>query len=163
MKVQVRKVLGLVGASVFGLVAFAQETDTLFPVAAAQSDLYEITSSELALERAASEAVRTYAQTMINHHTMTTEQLTPIAEELGLTPPTETTAAAQLDIAYLETLEGAAFDTAYMEQQQVSHEAAVAAFEIASETAQNEDLRAFATENLPIIEEHLTMVQEMTE
>ena len=76
-------------------------------------------------------------------------------------PPTETTAAAQLDIAYLGTLEGAAFDAAYMEQQQVSHEAAVAAFEIASETAQNEDLRAFATENLPIIQEHLTMVQQM--
>ena len=146
-----RKVFSLVGASVFGLVAFPQETDTLFPVAAAQSDLYEITSSELALERAVSEEVRTYAQTMIGHHTMTTKQLTPIAEELGLTLPTETTAAAKLDVAYLETLEGAAFDTAYMEQQMVSHQAAVAAFEIASKTAQNEALQAFAMENLPII------------
>ena len=156
----VRKVLGLVAVATLG-VASAQETDTLFAAAAAQSDLYEIGSSELALGRAASEEVRTYAQTMIDHHTMTTEQLTPIAEELGVTPPGETTAAAQLDIAYLETLEGAAFDTAYMEQQRVSHEAAVAAFEIASETAQNADLKAFATENLPIIEEHLTMVEGM--
>lgn len=156
----VRKILGLVVVATLGVVS-AQETDTLFPVAAAQGDLYEITSSELALERASSEEVRTYAQTMIDHHTMTTEQLTPIAGELGVTPPDETTAAAQLDIAYLETLEGAAFDTAYMEQQRVSHETAVAAFKIASETAQNAALKAFATENLPIIQGHLTMVQEM--
>ncbi len=161
MKVQARKILGLVVASTFALVAFAQETDTLFATAAAQGDIYEITSSELALERAASEEVRTFAQDMIADHTATTEQLTPIAEELGVTPPTETTAAAQLDIAYLETLEGAAFDTAYMEGQLVSHESAVAAFEIASKTAQNEALRAFATENLPIIREHLEMVQGM--
>ena len=90
---------------------------------------------------------------MIDDHT-TTEQLTPIAEALGLTSPTRTTAAAQLDIAYLETLEGEAFDAAYMAQQLLSHEAAVAAFEIAVETAQNKDLRAFATANLPIIREH---------
>ena len=161
MKVQTQKVFGLVIASMFGLVAFAQETDTLFATAAAQGDIYEITSSELALERATSDAIRTFAQDMIADHTATTEQLVPIAEELGVTPPTETTAAFQLDIAYLETLEGAAFDTAYMEGQLVSHQAAVAAFEIGSQTAQNEDLRAFATENLPIIQEHLQMVQGM--
>lgn len=156
------KVLGLTVVAALG-VAAAQETDALFATAAAQSDLYEIGSSELALERATSEEVRTFAQDMIDDHTATTAQLTPIAEELGVTPPTETTAAAQLDIAYLETLEGAAFDAAYLAGQRVSHEGAVAAFEIASETAQNEALRAFVTENLPVIQEHLTMVQEMTQ
>ena len=61
---------------------------------------------------------------------------------------------AQFDIAYLETLEGEAFDTACMEQR-LSHEAAVAAFETAAETAQNEALKAFAAENLPIIQAHM--------
>lgn len=162
MKGTAGKVLALVVVAALG-VASAQATDALFVTAAAQSDLYEISSSELALERATSEAVRTFAQDMIADHTATTEQLTPTAEELGVTPPTETTAAAQLDLAYLETLEGEAFDAAYLEQQRVSHEAAVAAFEIASETAQNAALKEFATENLPIIEEHLTMVQEMAQ
>lgn len=155
MKVRAGRVLALVFGLTVGLAASAQETDTLFATAAAQSDLYEIASSELALARASSEEVRAFAQRMIDDHTATTEQLTPIAEELGVTPPTETTAAAQLDIAYLETLEGEAFDTAYMEQQRLSHEAAVAAFEIAAETAQNEALKAFAAENLPIIQAHM--------
>ena len=155
MKVHARKVLGLLAVSTVSWVAFAQETDALFVTTAAQSDLYEITSSELALERASSEEVRAFAQRMIDDHTATTEQLTPIAEALGVTPPAETTAAAQLDIAYLETLEGEAFDTAYMAQQRLSHEAAVAAFEIAAETAQDEALRAFATKNLPVIQAHM--------
>ena len=105
MRLQAHKVLGLVVALMFAFVAFAQEVDTLFATAAAQDDIYEITSSELALERAGSEEVRTFAQTMIDAHTATTEQLTPIATELGVTPPTETMAAAQLNIARLETLE----------------------------------------------------------
>lgn len=155
MKLHARKILGLLAASTVGWVAFAQETDALFATAAAQSDLYEITSSELALERASSEEVRAFAQRMIDDHTATTEQLTPVAEALGVTPPTETTAAAQLDLAYLGTLEGEAFDTAYMEQQRLSHEAAVAAFEIAAETAQDEALRAFVTKNLPVIQAHM--------
>ena len=105
MRPQARKVLALVIALTFGLVAFAQEVDTLFATAAARDDIYEITSLELALERAASEEVRTFAQAMIDAHTATTEQLTPIATELGVRPPTETMAAAQLNIARLETLE----------------------------------------------------------
>lgn len=161
MRVQAHKVLGLVVALMFVFVAFAQETDTLFTTAAAQDDIYEITSSELALERAASEEVRTFAQTMIDAHTATTKQLTPIATELGVTPPTETMPAAQLNIAYLETLEGAAFDTEYMKQQVVSHEMAVGVYEIASKTAQNEALKEFATATLPIIREHLQMAQGM--
>ena len=124
-KVRTGRVLALVFGLTVGLAASAQETDVLFATATAQSDLYEIASSELALTRASSEEVRAFARRMIDDHTATTERLTPIAEELGVTPPTETTAAAQLDITYLETLEGEAFGTAYMEQQRLSHEAAV--------------------------------------
>src|SRR3954468_4823152 len=41
---------------------------------AASSDLYEIESSRLALERSQSPAIKQFAQMMIDHHTMTTQQ-----------------------------------------------------------------------------------------
>ncbi len=129
--------------------------DQKFMMMAATGGMAEVEMARLALEKSSSDAVKQYARKMIDDHTATTEQLTPIAEALGVTPPAETTAAAQLDIAYLETLEGEAFDTAYMAQQRLSHEAAVAAFEIAAETAQDEALRAFATKNLPVIQAHM--------
>ena len=154
------KFAALLVTAAFGFVAFAQ-TDSLFAAAAAQSDIYEITSSQVALDQTENQAVRALAQRMIHDHSETTAQLKPIAEAMGVTPPTRTNAAARLEIAYLKTLNGDAFDSEYVKQQVVSHEAAVGAFQIASKTAQNSDLKAFAQKFLPVIQEHLEMARQL--
>jgi putative membrane protein len=173
-----QKVFALLGLMMLATFGFAQDTtdtqampsvsgmdaDTLFVMTAAQGDLYEITSSQLALEQAESQEVKDFAQMMIDDHTATTEQLTAIAGELGVTPPTEPNPMQQFMLVYLQGLQGADFDTAYMRQQVVSHAAAVEAFTTAaSGGAQNESLVAFANENLPTIEQHLTMAQGMAQ
>ena len=154
------KLAALLVMVAFGFVAFAQ-TDPLFAATAAQSDIYEITASQVALDHTGNQAVKAFAQKMIHDHSETTAQLKPIAEAMGVTPPTKTNAAARLDIAYLRTLNGNAFDSEYIKQQMVSHEAAVGAFQIASKTAQNDDLKAFATKYLPVIQEHLKMARQL--
>ena len=53
---------------------------------AAASDLFEIQSSQLAVSRAQNPDVRAFAQMLIEHHTMTTQQLTAAATAAG-TPP----------------------------------------------------------------------------
>ena len=53
---------------------------------AAASDLFEIQSSQLALTRAQSPAVREFAQMLVQHHTATTEQLTAAATAAGSPP-----------------------------------------------------------------------------
>jgi putative membrane protein len=144
--------------------ALSRDADTLFIMTAAQGDLYEITSSQLALEKAESQEVKDFAQQMITDHTATTEQLTPIAGELGVTPPTEMNPMQQFMIAQLQGLQGAEFDTAYLRQQVVSHSAAVEAFSTAAAGGvQNESLVNFASQNLPIIEDHLAMAQSMAQ
>jgi putative membrane protein len=118
-------------------------------------------SSELALERAESQEVQDFAQQMIDAHTATTEQLTPIAEALEVAPPSEPNAMQQLMIAHLGTLEGAAFDTTYLEHQVLAHEAAVASYVTASDLVQDQALQDFVAQNLPAIQEHLQMAQQM--
>ena len=154
------KLAALLVMAAFGFVAFAQ-TDPLFAATAAQSDIYEITASQVALDHTDNETVRAFAQKMIHDHSETTAQLKPIAKAMGVTPPARTNAAARLEIAYLRTLNGDAFDNEYVKQQTVSHEAAVGAFQIASKTAQNDDLKAFAQKFLPVIQEHLKMAQQL--
>jgi putative membrane protein len=172
-----QKIVTLLGLMMLAMFNFAQDTtqttqavpavggmdaDSLFIMTAAQGDLFEITSSQLALERAESQEVRDFAQQMIDDHTATTEQLTPLASELGVTPPTEPNPMQQFMLAHLQTLQGADFDTAYMRHQVLSHSAAVDAFTTATMGAvQNQALLDFANQNLPIIQEHLTMAQEM--
>jgi putative membrane protein len=140
------------------------DADALFITTAAQGDLYEITSSQLALEQGESQAVKDFAQMMIDDHTATTEQLTAIAGELGVTPPAEPNPMQQFMLVYLQGLQGAEFDTAYLRQQVVSHSAAVEAFTtVATGGVQNESLVNFASQNLPVIEEHLSMAQSMAQ
>lgn len=138
------------------------DVDSLFVMTAAQGDLFEIASSQLALERAQSQEVKDFAQQMITDHTNTTEQLTPIAAELGVTPPTEMAPMQQFMVAHLQTLQGANFDTAYMRHQVLSHQSAVEAFTTAAAGGvQNQSLVNFASQNLPTIEQHLTVAQQM--
>jgi putative membrane protein len=140
----------------------SMDGDSLFIMTAAQGDLFEITSSQLALEQAESQEVKDFAQQMIDAHTATTEQLTPIASELGVTPPTELNPMQQFAITHLQTLQGAEFDSFYLRHQVTAHAAAVDAFTSATTGAvQNQALVDFANQNLPIIQEHLTMAQAM--
>jgi len=76
------KVAALLVMATFSVVAFAQKTDSLFAAAAAQSDIYEITASQVALDHTTSQAVKTFAQKMIQDHTKTTNALKPIVDIL---------------------------------------------------------------------------------
>ena len=158
------KVIGLTTLLGLTLGAFAQEAqavDELFVTAATEGNLYEIQSSELALESASSEDVQSYAQMMVEDHTRLGEAMTQVATELGVTPPTEPGAAQQLMLAQLSGLEGAAFDQAYLMQQVMSHQMEISLFEIAVQDAQNEQLTAFAQENLPSLQAHLQAAQSL--
>ena len=160
--VQLKRLAPLMVAASFGLIAFAQQTDPLFAAAAAQSDIYEISAAKVALGHTNSQAVKAFAQKMIQDHTETTSQLKPIAKAMGVTPPTKTDAAARLELSYLRTLNGGAFDSEYAKEQVVSHQAAVGAFKIAAKTAQNSELKSFAQKYLPVIQGHLKMAQQLS-
>lgn len=165
---QVHKVLGVVAVLTFALSAFAQQAeesaqaaDPLFVQSAAQSNIYEIGASRLAVESAQSQEVKDFAQKIIDDHTKSTAQLIQVTQDLGIRPTADNTDAQQLMLNYLGTLEGAEFETAYLEQQVVAHEAAVGLFEIALATVQEQQLKAFAKQTLPVLEEHLQMAQEL--
>ena len=149
---------------VLGL-AWAQDAgfDTAFAQAAAQGDMYEISSSERIVEAGGNEEVVAFAQRMIEDHTMTTEQLTSLAQSAGIELPTAPAPTHEAKLAQLAALEGADLETAYVQQQVIVHQDAVSLFRAASTMAQNEELRAFAEQTLPALEEHLQMAQDLAQ
>jgi putative membrane protein len=155
-------VVALAVGAVLGQQASEGQVDQPFVQAAAEGDLYELTSSQLA-QQSSSEAVQTFAQRMIDDHTMTAERLTELAEGIGIPLPTMPGAAQQVMIAQLMQLQGPEFDRAYAQQQVLAHQTALSLFETAAAAAQDEQLRAFAQETLPALQEHLTMAQEMAQ
>lgn len=93
---------------------------------AGASDLYEIESSRLALEKSQRDDVRRFAQMMINDHTNTTQQLTAAAQAAGMSPPPPKLTPKQAGM--IDKLRGAsasAFDSTYLAQQTGAHDKAL--------------------------------------
>ncbi|NJL21703.1 MAG: DUF4142 domain-containing protein [Leptolyngbyaceae cyanobacterium SM1_3_5] len=136
--------------------------DQQFMVMAAHSDQFEIRSSQLALEKSSNPQVRQYAEMMIQEHTQSTQLLTQLAAERGVTLPTAPNPFQQAVIERLAPLSGAEFDRAYMEAQANSHIQAVGIFRTQVGQGQDAEVRQFAAGILPIVENHYEMASMMS-
>ncbi len=136
--------------------------DRQFVSKAAQSDLTEIQSSQLALKRSQNSQVLQYAREMIQAHTDSSNKLKPIATSLGLTLPKSVGAENQALLDRLKTLSGKQFDRAYMDGQTKGHTKTQAAFQNELQQGQNTDIKAFANEILPVVSMHLQMAKNFT-
>lgn len=139
------------------------EQDAQFLQLAILSDLAEIATSQLAVERAGNDEVRAFAERMIQDHTMTSQVLTPLATQLGVQVPAELDPAHQEMAQQLSQLEGEAFDQLYMGAQVIDHQNAVNLYTQQSTAGQHPDLVAFATQTLPALEEHLTHATDLAQ
>jgi len=126
----------------------------------ANSDAFEIQSSQLANTRAARQEVKDFAAMMVRDHTLTSQQLTALAPQIGLPTPTpQLDATKQAQIASLRGQNGAGFDDAYLDAQVAAHTEAVRLFEDFTANGEPGPLRDWANTTLPKLREHLTHVQ----
>lgn len=130
---------------------------------AADSDMYEIQSSKLALSKARNQATKDFAREMIADHTMTTKALMaalPRTEPRIAKPPKALSAPNAAKIAALKDASPDAFDALYMQQQADAHKAAWSLHKGYATDGQDPALRQVAMTAVPIIEKHLMHVQQ---
>jgi putative membrane protein len=157
-----RLLMAAVAATALAGPALAQEmTAEAFVTEAASSNIFEIRSSELALERSQDEAIRTFAQQMLADHHAVGQQMEALAANAGISVPQQPEGVpAQL----LEQVEGAAdgdFDRVYVDNQIAGHQATVELFQSYAESGSNQPLAAFAQEMLPALQQHLNLAQSL--
>lgn len=132
-----------------------------FVMKAAQGGMYEVKSSESAVQKAKSPKVKQFAEQMIADHTKANEELKQAAAAKGLTvPPGVSQEQAQM-LAKLGKASGEGFDAEYVKQQTEAHEKTVALFKGQAMNGQDADLKAWAKKTLPTLEMHLKHVKEM--
>lgn len=132
-----------------------------FVINAALSDSYEVQAARMAMQRSGSQQARDFADRMVRDHTMTTQQLATVLQSNGtpvLTPaaldPRHVTMINDLAVA-----QGADFDRRYAIQQVAAHRDAVALLQNYAQSGDNPALRQWATQSLPMIQEHLRLAQ----
>lgn len=127
---------------------------------AASSDLFEIQTSQLALQRARDPMHRMHAQMMIRDHSNTTAQLKAAAAQAGLGVPM---AMLPMHAAmYNELARSANFDAVYHRQQLVSHEQALALHGNFARNGNSPPLRAVAEAAVPVVQGHLNHLRSMS-
>jgi putative membrane protein len=134
--------------------------DKEFMTKAAQSDLTEIQTSKLALQKSQDPTVRAFAQQMIKDHTNSSQQLKQIARSKGFTLPTSIGSDNQALLTKLRNTSGQNFNRAYMQGQIQAHTKTEAEYQKYIKKGQDSDLQAFANKVSPIVSEHLQMAQK---
>jgi putative membrane protein len=129
---------------------------------AGESDIFEVTSSQIALMRTQNPEVRAYATQLIDHHTMTTNTTLSAARAGGVTPPPAVLGAQKRAlIQQLESRTGAAFDQLYIQQQVPAHEEALALHANYARDGDVAPLRATAASAVPIVTAHLNAARAL--
>lgn len=129
---------------------------------AADSDMYEIQSSKLALSKARNQATKDFAREMIADHMKTTKALMaalPKTEPRVAKPGKALTEPNAAKIAALKDAPADGFDALYLQQQAEAHKTAYALHKGYATDGQDPALRQVATSAVPIIEKHLAHLQ----
>jgi putative membrane protein len=135
-------------------------SDEDFARIAAMANTNEIAEARLALHRTQSPRVRAFAQRMIDDHSTAQVQLQAANRGTGLMPA-PVLVVSPADRAEYDALAnaGSDFDARYMLAQVPDHQNAVAAFGWEAANGRDASLRAYAVKTLPIVQQHLRLVQ----
>lgn len=133
-----------------------------FILQASASDMFEIESSKLALQKG-DETTKAFAQQMITDHEKTSAELKALLAggKVQGNPVTALTEDHKEEVDELAKLEGAEFNEEYIDDQVEAHEDAVDLFKRYAEEGENAELKAWAAKTLPALEHHYKMAQDL--
>ncbi|HZG52895.1 MAG TPA: DUF4142 domain-containing protein [Pyrinomonadaceae bacterium] len=145
-----------------GKMAMVGSADRKFAMTAAMGGMAEVEMARMALTKASSDAVKQYAQKMIDDHTAANAELMQIASTKGIRLPTAPDAKHRAMMAKMGRLSGAEFDRQYiMMAGHKDHQKMEKLFRDESMRGRDADLKAFAAKTLPVVQLHLQMARDL--
>jgi putative membrane protein len=123
--------------------------------------LAEVQLGKLAVEHAASPDVKQFGQRMVEDHGNANRELMALGEQKGIAVPTALDQKHQAEADRLATLQGAAFDRAYIQQMVKDQEEDGRLFSTQAKEGTDSELRSFAAKTLPTLAAHLNMARNL--
>ncbi len=135
--------------------------DMTFAKKAAQGGMAEVNLGQLAQQKGSSDTVKSFGKRMVDDHSKANEQLKSVASKDNIQLPASVDAKDQATYDRLSKMSGAAFDRAYAQDMVKDHQEDIAEFQKEANSGKNPDVRNFAQETLPTLQEHLKLAQQM--
>lgn len=140
--------------------ATLNDTDKLFMLRAAQGDMAEISTGQMALKKSKSDQTKQVAQTIIMGHSASLKEGMGLAVLLGLPSPKGPNVVDMIMAQKLSSLSGKDFDKQYLAGQQVDHENTIAIYGMELSQGQDPQVKAFAAKYLPGVEGHTALIYQ---
>lgn len=129
----------------------------------AQANINEIAAAKIALNKAQSSDVKAFAQKMVDDHGAALTKVQTVAQQKGVTLPTEPDAMHKAMAANLEKQSGDAFDKMYMENAGTKdHQMVLSKLQSDVKMIKDPDVKALADAHTPVVEQHLKSAQQMS-
>jgi putative membrane protein len=136
--------------------------DQKFLQKAAVGGMAEVELGQLAQQKAQSDAVKQFGARMVQDHGKANDELKALASSKGATLPSAPDHKHARTKQELDKLSGAAFDRAYMKHMLADHKKDVSQFRAESKSAKDADVKRFASQTLPTLEDHLKLAQTVS-
>jgi putative membrane protein len=137
-------------------------SDKTFVRKAAQGGMSEVELGQLATQNAQSDDVKQFGQRMVDDHSKANDQLKQLAQQKRVVVPTELSAKDKAAKDHLAKLKGAQFDRAYMQHMVQDHKTDVAEFQKQANSGKDSDVKSWASQTLPTLQDHLKQAQQVT-
>ncbi len=121
--------------------------DKEFISKAAFGGMMEVEMGQMAEKQGKSEAVKNIGRTMVTDHTKANKELMSIAKKKGL------------DLGKPTSMPSFGGDQEYLAQMVSDHQTDVKLFQQEAKGGTDPDLKAFASNTLPVLEKHLSMIK----
>ena len=138
------------------------EEDANFIREVAQSNAAEIEMGHLLMQKGQNQEVKDYGRRLVSDHTESNQQLARIAATKGIDLPTTAGETERAHLQHLSSQEGAAFDRMAREHAVSDHQKTIDKFQQALQKLQDNELKSFAQQQLPILQQHLQAAQRLT-
>ena len=135
------------------------DTDNTFLQQAAQNGAAVTQLGQMALSKSSDPKVKALAQQLIDNQNKTNDQLKTLAQSKQTTLSADSTSDAQKPNKKLQDKSGSAFDEAWSKAVVSDHQKSVKAFTQESKNAKDADVKKFAQDALPAMNDQLKSAQ----
>lgn len=142
--------------------ATVPEADRDFIKAAAESGHAEVQAARMAVAKSTNAEIKKYAQMLIDDHTKANAKLAQIAKSKNVSLPKEPSLMQKGKLQLLKRADGVDFDKRFTEDMGVdAHRKVIELFREEVANGRDPEVKAFAQETLPKLEQHLEMAQKL--
>jgi putative membrane protein len=180
------RVLGILGAALFLIISGCQQsgqnvqaaretkTDTgdrtkavlndaekNFLKKAEEADIKERNVGRVVLEKSQNKDVKDYAQMLVDDHSKNLRDVVDLMNQKGMAQPKDLPEVKHDALDKLNAMSGTELDREFVKMMLDDHQKDVSEFRNEANTAQDKDVKDYATHTLPMLEKHLQKAQEL--